>query len=240
MKIKTIFSLLFIQYSLSCFASQPQDSYVDSAYYDDGDKIPYLLTTTNSKNPQYALILMPGGNGVMKIQKNPDETVYFHYKGNFLIRSRILFADNDFIVISTDADRSLKRMRAIIADVRSKYLGIKIYIAGTSSSTRVTSYQSENMDGEVQGFIHTSSLNLIGGLDTRNSKSRNLIVTHKDDECKFTPPSSSIENHERYGTDLIVMEGGFSEGDPCEAMGHHGFRGIEQETVQKIKNWIIK
>jgi hypothetical protein len=34
------------------------------------------------------------------------------------------------------------------------------------------------------------------------------------------------------------MEGGISVGDPCEAFAHHGYNGIEKETVYAIKNWI--
>ena len=221
-----------------CVAAVPVDTYVDSAHYDDGDKIPYLLTTATVKQPKYVLALMPGGAGLMNIRKNEDGSIQFDFGSNFLIRSRTLIADDEFATISLDADRRPKRMRAVVADLKSKYPNAQIYIMGTSRSTLATIYLSENMDGDVEGFIHTASMGVIGGLDTRKSKSRNLIVTHKNDGCKVTPPSSSIENHDSYGTDLIVMEGGKTEGDPCQAMGHHGFNGIEAETIQKIKDWI--
>ena len=234
-----IIPIILILWS-SCYASTstPVDSYVDSAHYDDGEKIPYLLTNVNELTPKYILILMPGGNGIMNIQKNPDGSLYFQSGGNFLIRSRMIFSDHEFATVSIDGDRSIKRMRAVISDLKSKYPKSEIYIVGTSRSTLATIYLSENIDGEVAGFIHTSSMSSIGGLDTANSKSRNLIVTHMHDGCRLTPSSSSIENHERYKTDLIVVEGGFNEGDPCQAMGFHGYNGIEKETIQKIKDWI--
>ena len=34
------------------------------------------------------------------------------------------------------------------------------------------------------------------------------------------------------------MDGGKSTGDDCEAYAHHGYYGIERETVEKIKQWI--
>ena len=181
---------------------------------------------------------MPGGNGTIGLKKNSDGSPFFNGKGNFLIRSRGLFADDDMAVITIDRGRSLDRMRGVVVDIRSKYPLAKIYIAGTSLSTTETIYMAENMDGEVSGFIHTSSVSAIGGLDTRHRKSRNLIVTHKYDGCRVTPTSSSIENNERYGTKLLVIEGGFEGGDPCQAAGHHGYRGVEQEVVNKIKAWI--
>lgn len=36
------------------------------------------------------------------------------------------------------------------------------------------------------------------------------------------------------------MEGGISVGDLCEPLAHHGFNGIESETIAAIKQWIKK
>jgi len=225
--------------SFAVAQTEKPDLYVDSARYSDGDAIPYVFVASDKLPPKYILIVMPGGNGTIGLKKNEDGTPFFSGKGNFLIRTRGIFADSDFAVVVIDRGRSLDRMRGVIADLKSKYPQAKIFIAGTSMSTTETIYMAENMDGEVAGFIHTSSVRAIGGLDTRNRKSRNLIVTHKYDGCtRTTPTSSSIENGERYGTPLFVMEGGIDEGDPCQAAGHHGYRGIEQEVADKIKAWI--
>ena len=67
----------------------------------------------------------------MGIQKNEDGTPFFNGKSNFLIASRSLLSDNDIAAISIDRGRSLSRMRAVVADVKSKYPQVKIYIAGT-------------------------------------------------------------------------------------------------------------
>jgi len=36
------------------------------------------------------------------------------------------------------------------------------------------------------------------------------------------------------------MQGGISAGEFCEAFSHHGYNGIERETMQAIKAWIKK
>jgi hypothetical protein len=41
-------------------------------------------------------------------------------------------------------------------------------------------------------------------------------------------------------TELIEMSGGTSTGDDCEAYAHHGYNGIEQAAVERIKAWIAK
>lgn len=235
--ISIIFTFFFGPIAVA--QSEKVDLYVDTARYPDGDEIPYVFVPSLVSPSKYVLIVMPGGHGTIGLKKNSDGTPFFSGKGNFLVRARGKFADNDVAVVVIDRGRSLNRMRGVIADLKAKFPASKIYIAGTSMSTTETIYMSENMDGEVAGFIHTSSVGAIGGLDTRNRKSRNLIVTHKHDGCtRITPPSSSIENSQRYGTPLFVMEGGIDEGDPCQAAGHHGYRGIEQEVVDKIKAWM--
>jgi len=236
--IATCFVLTLCINPLSIAQTEKVDLYVDTARYSDGDEIPYVFLPSTSLPPKYVLIVMPGGNGTIGLKKNADETPFYGGKGNFLIRTRGIFADNDLAVIVIDRGRSLDRMRGVVADIQKKFPAAKIYIVGTSLSTTETIYMSENMDGEVAGFIHTSSVSSIGGLDTRNRKSRNLIVAHKNDGCRVTPTSSSIENSKSFGTQLFLMEGGFDEGDPCKAAGHHGYRGIEQEVVEKIKAWI--
>lgn len=81
-------------------------------------------------------------------------------------------------------------------------------------------YLSERIAGE----IHTSSHSEIYGFDTRT--------------CRSTPFFAAEAAHERYGTDLIAMDGGISVGGPCEAFAHHGYNGIERETAAAIKKWI--
>ena len=58
------------------------------------------------------------------------------------------------------------------------------------------------------------------------------------DTCFVTPLAASQVSHDKYGTELIVMEGGISVGDVCEAYAHHGYNGIEKETDEAIKSWV--
>jgi hypothetical protein len=75
-------------------------------------------------------------------------------------------------------------------------------------------------------------------LDAKKYKNRHLIVHHRHDGCHRTSFGAAEAAHSRYGTDLIVMDGGMSVGDPCEAFAYHGYNGIERETVDAIKKWI--
>ena len=213
------------------------DQVITTAHYANGDVVPYLLTQSPNAKPRFVLILMPGGAGNMNIRL-VDDKPSFGFKGNFLIRSRKMFADPQTVVLSTDSSGSEERMGAIVEDVRKRFPESQIYILGTSRSSISTAKLAERMDGKVAGFVHTSSFSDIAYLDTRNLKSRHLVVHHVNDNCRHTLYGNAQRSHEKYGTELITMEGGISQGDPCEAFAHHGFNGIELETVMKIKTWI--
>ena len=202
-----------------------------------GEKLNYVLTTKSPAAIKYGVILMPGGNGRMGPHMEGPKIV-FTGGGNFLIRSRGLFADPQFVAASTDATTTPDRILAIVRDLEGRYGKITIYVIGTSRSTEATMALSRPLDGQVAGFIHSSSMSGIAGFDTRGFKSRHLIVLHKMDACRVTSPSAGVSAHNKYGTELIEMEGGKSTGDDCEAFAHHGYNGIERETVDKMKAWM--
>ncbi|MBM3508740.1 MAG: hypothetical protein FJX61_01190 [Alphaproteobacteria bacterium] len=212
------------------------DELVTTARLPDGETIPYMVTDAPVA-PRFAVVLMPGGSGRLE-PRIEDGRLKFSFGGNFLIRSRRLFADSDFVAIAADATGAAERMLALVADIERRFVGVKIYIVGTSASTRATMSLARTIDGRVAGFIHTSSFSEISGLDTRGLKSRNLLVHHANDICRVTPFWGAERAHERYQTPLIAMRGGISVGDDCEVRAHHGYNGIERETVEKIKAWI--
>jgi hypothetical protein len=199
--------------------------------------VSYILTTNESRSVRYAVILMPGGSGNLN-PRLQDGKLVFAFGGNFLIRSRMLFADGQFVAASTDATSTPTRILAIAQDLQKRYGPIQVYVAGTSRSTEATLSLAKTIDGQVAGFVHSSSVNGISSFDPRGLKSRHLIVVHRMDGCRVTRPSAGQASHNSYGTELVEMEGGKSVGDDCEAYSHHGYNGIERETVARIKEWI--
>jgi hypothetical protein len=235
---KSILGLLLI---LSCLArpALARDELATTAVTADGETVPYILTTAdNGGPPSHAVILMPGGTGVMN-PRMMDGKLTFAFGGNFLIRSRALFAGGGFVAASTDATSTPARILAIAKDLQRRYGGISIYVIGTSRSTEATMKLAVPLDGQVAGFVHTSSMNGIAGFDPRKLTSRHLVVYHRRDACRVTPPSASAASGSSYGTATIEMDGGTSVGDDCQARAHHGYNGIEAATVERIKAWIV-
>ena len=213
-----------------------RDELVTSARTPGGETVPYVLSTKGS-TPAYAVVLMPGGSGVMN-PRIANGKLVFGFGGNFLIRSRELFADGRFVAASTDATSTPARILAIAQDLERRFGKIAVYVIGTSRSTEATMILAAPLDGQVAGFVHTSSMNTIATFDPRKFRSRHLVVYHRMDACRVTKPSSSADSRSSYGTETIEMEGGTSTGDDCEARSYHGYNGIEAATVDKIKVWI--
>ena len=208
----------------------------------DGPALPYLLTTgaASATKPAHAVILMPGGHGVLSPRVERDGRVVFQLGGDFLIRSRLWFAAGPLVVVSTDATREPDRILAIAADLQKRYGPLAIYVIGTSRSTEGTMALAAPLDGQVAGFVHTSPMNAIATFDPRRFRSRHLIVTHRRDTCRVTLASSSEAAHRAFGIELITMEGGKSTADDCDSRSHHGYNGIERETVERIHEWIVR
>ena len=213
------------------------DEIVTSAKAPDGETVRYVLTSVGT-TPHYAVILMPGGRGELPIRQ-ADGPLTTKLTANFLIRSRQLFADPQFVAASTAATSAPAHILAIKQDLERRFGRLSVYVVGTSRSTEATQALAGPLDGQVAGFVHTSSMNSIAGLDPHKYKSRQLLVANSRDGCRVTRPASAEASHRNYGTDLILVDGGKSVGDDCEAWAYHGYNGIEKETIDKIKAWIL-
>ena len=218
-------------------SGRAQDELITSTRSADGETIPYILTVGDGR-PTYAVLLMPGGPGNLAPHMDAGRLV-FSWGGNFLIRSRALFASPGFAAVSIDATTTPGRILAIANDLQGRFGPLAIYVAGNSRGTYATMTLSAPLDGRVAGFIHTSSLNAIASFDTRQFRSRHLIVHHTMDLCSGARFNAAEPSHRSYGTALIAMEGGVSVGKACEAFAYHGFNGVEKETVARINAWIL-
>ena len=218
---------------MPCLAA---DELVGSARMTDGETVPYVLTSQPG-TPAVAVILMPGGRGLLN-PRIDNGKLAMSLAGNFLIRSRELFADGTVVAASTDATSTPDRILAIVRDLEARYGRLAVYVMGNSRSTDATMALARSLDGRVAGFVHSSSMNAIASFDPRGLRSRNLVVLHVRDACRASQPSSGVASHNKFGTELIQMDGGRSTGNDCEAFAHHGYNGIEADTVARIKQWM--
>ena len=241
---KPVFRLIAAISFLACLSfalARPAlaaEELVTTARLPDGDPIPYVLDSASAA-PKYVIILFPGGSGQMN-PRMEDGKLRYGFGGNFLIRARPFFVDLDFATVSTNSSDSETRMLGLLEDLKRRFPDAKVYLAGTSNGTGPTMRLAGFLQDKVAGVIHTSSRAQIYSFNGKEYRNRQLVVHHINDWCRVTPYSAALRSHEKFGTELITMEGGISTGDPCEAFAHHGYNGIERETADAIKKWIVK
>jgi dienelactone hydrolase len=223
----------------------------------------YMLVPPRGASPKVIALMFPGSFGQLHLPT--DGTLpQWGRKGNFLVRARDLFRDNDVGVAILDAPSDHQRegltdgvrlssehftdVQAVVRDLRSRYPGAKIMLVGTSRGTLSAAYVGRAMGPAIDGVIETSSLftgsggrggsSSLGNFDWDAIKVPLLFVHHENDACASCPYTWAKHLTERYP--LITVRGGSPpESDPCEAMSAHGYIGKEAETVAAIKGWML-
>jgi hypothetical protein len=214
-------------------------------------------------DPKAVTILFTGGNGALQISSSGE---LGSGKGNFLIRTRTQWESRGFVVILVDApsDRQAEPflcgfrqtpehandIQRVIAWARAHY-PLPVWLIGTSRGTQSAAFVATTLsrkDGP-DGLILTSTI-----LNDRDSRPvtamplnlltiPTLVVHHHDDACKVCKPeflSQLMDNLSAAPRQaLLVVSGGHTQGDPCNAQAYHGFNGIEDEVVGKIAQWIL-
>ena len=175
-----------------------------------------LLLTPD--NPKAAVVLFAGGHGGLQIFSNGT---FKWGGGNFLVRTRQLYADAGFVVAVVDApsDRQshpflqgFRQKPEHVADIRSVIVWLR-------EKTKVPGMPLDKVRIPV------------------------LVVHHQQDECAHCPFALTPELMGKLGSNprvqLLAFQGGETTGDPCEAMAFHGYNGLEREVVSQIADWIL-
>jgi hypothetical protein len=213
-----------------------------------------------AKGFKYGIVLFPGAPAIMKVREEGGQP-RFELGGNFLIRSRRHWLDDETLVISVDAPsdqwagftqwfrqepRYGAEVAALLAEASRRYAVTDWTLVGTSEGTVSAVHAARMNPGMAQRVILTSSLFLaaghgpgLSGVNWDAIKAKLLWVHHEDDGCRFTPYRSAQEHAGTTRAPLVTVRGGGApRGAPCEAYARHGFVGIERETVLAMRSWV--
>ncbi|MGW8183407.1 MAG: alpha/beta hydrolase [Burkholderiales bacterium] len=220
----------------------------------------YLLSVPVAGKPLAVTVLFAGGGGSVNLAREKERE---HLeRGNFLVRSRRLFAQAGMVAAVMDAPSDHPtgmedefRLGAahaadigkVVADLGSRFPGLAVFLVGTSRGTVSAANAGARMRESVKGVVLTATVFEAGkrpgrpGLSDFDLGSISvplLLVHHVDDECGVTPYAAARALAERYP--LISVSGGPPpQSGPCQAMSSHGFLGREAETVREIVNWML-
>jgi dienelactone hydrolase len=221
-----------------------------------------ILAITPDK-PKAAVILFAGGDGGLTLE---DGGRIPKLAGNFLIRSRQLFVEQGLTTVLIDApsDRQSppylsgnRQTAEHVSDVKTvitwlrQQAKIPVWLVGTSRGTQSAAWVATRLppaEGGPDGIVLTATVlsdprsRAVPDMALDRIRIPVLVAHHRGDACRLCLFSDVPRLMERLTTprrrELLVFEGGISEGDPCQARAYHGFNGIEREVVTRIAAWI--
>lgn len=224
-----------------------------------------LLLTGDAGRAQANVILLAGGDGRILISSK-GKIGRLH--GNFLVRSRTLFAEKGFLTAVMDAPSDRKKEPGLLGGFRtspehaddlakaatelSALNGKPVIVVGTSRGTvSAAHFAALHKPGTLHAAILTSSMvkrNRKGAWIQQVPLSQIaipvLFVHNSHDNCKFTRLKDTkpiIARMKQAGvkTDLIVVASKKKTiANDCKGKTPHGFLGIEAQVVSKIAEWI--
>lgn len=175
--------------------------------------------------PRAAIVLIPGGNGHLGIRADGSFT---SLQGNQLVRTRKAYAAAGVASLVIDAGVPAS---AAVTYLRQRF-GRPVTVAGTSrGSLRL----GEALGSRPNGFVITAGFldQVRGQIGSPAALPPTLVVHHRQDGCRFTPPSA-VEPFKAWGgarVRVTWIDGGTDAGDPCQARGYHGFAGNDGRVV---------
>lgn len=226
-----------------------------------GYSVSGLVTHLKSaKDLKYAVALFPGHPGILKLR---EEYGQFHFalRGNFLIRSRRHWLDDETLVVIVDAPsdqwttfyqqwRETPRygadVAALLKEVGHRFNINDWTLVGTSEGS-ISAFHAGRMNPDLaRRIILTSSVFQEGkngpGLLHVNFDGLNspiLWIHHQDDPCPFTSYFDARRFAQKSKSPLVTVRGGGPvRGRPCDAFTQHGFVGMEVPTIKAMKEWI--
>ncbi|RDJ25303.1 alpha/beta hydrolase [Bosea caraganae] len=172
------------------------------------------------------LILLTGGDGNIGI--GADGSI--QAGGNWIVRTRGAYARSGIASLTLDygADptKAIELMRTIAPRV--------IVVAMSRGALKVGGTLASRPDGIV--FASALLEQARPALGDPASLPPMLIIQHRQDGCRLSTPDGAIAFQQWAGSRArtVWIDGGTTQGDPCQARAHHGFVGRESAVVSAI------
>lgn len=223
------------------------------------DGIPRRVLFLLPNRPVGAVLLFPGGNGVVGI----GVAGFINRDDNFLVRSRDLWRSETYAVALPDVAANVSlvghRSEAEFADIQAGILArlrvlagaVPIFLVGTSQgSIGAMNLAARLPPGRIAGLVLTSTVTRASGAGETVFDAHpeqvlvpTLIVNHDADTCRTAPPGdaakivAALTGAPRKDILAISAQSPLRAG-PCSPFGPHGFLNIEGSTVRRITAWM--
>jgi hypothetical protein len=219
-----------------------------------------VMHAEGAKGFKHGIALFPGHPGILKLREENGQPQY-EQRGNFLVRSRRHWLDEETVVAVIDAPsdewatfsqafRATARygtdVASLLNEISKTYPVGEWTFVGTSEGS-ISAFHAARMNpGLARRVILTSSLfsatrNGAGltGARFEELKAPLLWVHHQDDPCEHTAYREAKRYAEKSMSPLVTVRGGGPEkGGACQAFTAHGYVGVERPAVLAMRSWV--
>ena len=181
-----------------------------------------------------SVVLIPGGDGIMGVR--PDGT-FSSLRGNQLVRSRAAYAGHGLSVLTVDRDANLA---AAVEYMRK--IAQPVALVGTSRGTQraaaaIAAGAKPNAVVLTAGFLD----DVRSTVGSPAALPRTLVVHHRQDQCRVTPPGA-VEPFRQWGGAKVAvawLDGGPGGTPYCQARSFHGFQGLDGQVVSTVARFVL-
>jgi hypothetical protein len=209
---------------------------------------------------KHGIAIFPGHPGILKLHEENGRLEY-DQRGNFLIRSRRHWLDDQTLLAVLDAPsdewatftqdfRTTARygtdVGAVLNEVSRRYPVGEWAFVGTSEGS-MSAFHAARMNPQLAKRVILSSsvwgpTNNGPGLSSAKFGDLSaplLWVHHENDPCHYTQYRDARRYAERTMSPLLTVRGGGPEkGGACQAHSFHGFVGTERAVVLAMRSWV--
>jgi hypothetical protein len=219
-----------------------------------------VMHAEGAKGFKHGIALFPGHPGILKLHEENGLPQY-EQRGNFLVRSRRHWLDEETLVAVIDAPadewatfsqafRATPRygtdIASLLNEISKRYPVGEWTFVGTSEGSISAFYAARMNPGLAKRVIMTSSLFSatrsgagLTGARFEELKMPLLWVHHQDDPCQYTAYHEAKRYAEKSMSPLVSVRGGGPEkGGACQAFTAHGFVGVERAVVRAMRSWV--
>ncbi len=258
-RIPTIVIVAFVllEFSLPFYAHAAAEHF-ENLTTREGVTVPSWVISP--EKVQASVILFSGGGGRLKIDEDGITKT-----GNFLIRSRYYFVEQGLVTFIPDVPSDqgelinirisqdhIDDVKKMIQWLRAHYPGKPVWLVGTSRGTISVASVAANTNAKTgaDGIVMTATVtrqsnsgkDSVYSTDIDNITVPTLLVHHEDDECYVTPfediPDLMSDLKRVKVKQIKSYTGGKNKGHECRGKSYHGFKGIEEDVVNDISEWI--
>jgi len=219
-----------------------------------------VMHQEGAKAFKHGIAIFPGHPGILKLREENGQPQY-DQRGNFLVRSRRHWLDDQTLVAVLDAPsdqwatftqefRTTPRyggdVASLLREISGKFNVEQWTLVGTSEGS-VSAFHAARMNAPLAKRVILSSsvwgpTNNGPGLSSAKFGELSaplLWVHHESDPCQYTQYRDARRYAEKSMSPLLTVRGGGPEkGGACQAFTAHGFVGVERAVVLAMRSWV--